>query len=373
MKMKLLIPFVFYLPLVSGLFFLFSTAKFAGFLESVYSTGIYYRTIRPYSLLTGKLPFSLAEILVICLAVLLVYALVGAVVALVRKPGVFLKGLPAKGLKLAHLLVAVYLLFNLVWGINYNRLTFAEISGLPVEPASVHELAGLARQLTFMANNLRSMVSEDERGITTLPAGVRDMLGRAHLGFEEAARIYPQLGGRYGYPKGVMLSRYWSYAGITGFYFPFTAEANVNVDIPHFMLPSVTAHEMAHQRGFAREDEANYIAYLTCLLHPDPDFKYSGVMLALMYTMEQLHRYHSETWREVRNEFSAGVRRDLGEWREYWERYQGTLNRVSANINNVYLKANRQQDGVYSYGRMVDLLLAEFRMDQGVPGAHQGW
>jgi len=127
------------------------------------------------------------------------------------------------------------------------------------------------------------------------------------------------------------------------------------------MLASTTTHEMAHQRGFAREDEANYIAYLTSTLHPDPDFQYSGVMLALTYTMNTLYRYNPETWIEVRNEYSEGVNRDIEDMKKYWTHYQGPIDQISTNINNTYLMANRQKDGVNSYGRMVDLMLAEFR------------
>ncbi len=195
----------------------------------------------------------------------------------------------------------------------------------------------------------------------TLPNGIRGMFDRAHLGYERAAEIYPELGGQYGRPKGVMLSPYWSYTGIGGVFFPFTAEPNVNTNMPHFMLASTTTHEMAHQRGFAREDEANYIAYLTSTLHPDPDFQYSGVMLALTYTMNSLYRFSPEIWSEIRNMYSEGVIRDLIGWQEYRARYEGPVKEISTKVNDTYLMANRQEDGVHSYGRMVDLMLAEFR------------
>jgi hypothetical protein len=274
----------------------------------------------------------------------------------------FVKGLPENGVRLAIMVVVIYLVFNLMWGLNYSRMTFAQISGLPVGPGSVIELAELALHLTHRANELRGQVVEDEQGVMTLPDGIQAMFNRAHMGYERAAESYPELRGRYGRPKGVILSHYWSYTGIGGAFFPFTAEANVNIKMPHFMLPSTTTHEMAHQRGFAREDEANYIAYLTSTLHPDPDFQYSGVRLALTYTLNALYRYDTETWNEIRSQYSEGVNRDLRDWQEYTERYEGPVEQVSTSINNTYLKANRQDDGVHSYGRMVDLLLAEFRV-----------
>ena len=134
--------------------------------------------------------------------------------------------------KIALILVLIYVGFYMLWGLNYSRLSFAEISGLPVEPAAVEELTELALALTEKANSLRAQVAENDRGVMTLSSGIRQMFAQAETGYQRAAEFYPELGGKYGPPKGVFLSRYWSYTGISGMYFPFTAEANVNIDIP---------------------------------------------------------------------------------------------------------------------------------------------
>jgi hypothetical protein len=122
---------------------------------------------------------------------------------------------------------------------------------MEVKPAAVDELAELCAYLTDKANELRGQVSEDENGRMILPDGISESFRRAHLGFEGASGRYAELGGRYGRPKAVLLSHFWSYTGVSGMYFPFTAEANINIKMPHYMIPSSTLHEMAHQRGFA--------------------------------------------------------------------------------------------------------------------------
>jgi len=357
-----LIKWILYSFLLLGVVLSLFAPRFSQLIEYGYSTKLYYWTIRNYSLLTGLFPFSLAELIVLSTIVFMIYQIGRSIVIFNKNRKGFVKGLFKKSGRLALGLVFVYVIFILMWGLNYSRMTFAEISGLPVEPVSVNELAELALDLTHRANDLRSQVAENDRDTMTLPDGIRDMFYRAHLGYEKASEIYPELGGRYGRPKGVRLSHYWSYTGISGAFFPFTAEANVNINMPHFMLPATTTHEMAHQRGFAREDEANYIAYLTCTLHPDADFQYSGVIFALMSTMNALQRHDTETWREIRVLYSEEVNRDLRDWQDYIERYQGPVKQLSTSVNNTYLKANRQKDGVHSYGRMVDLLLAEFRV-----------
>lgn len=356
-----------YILIALGVVLSFTAQHFSPLIEAGYSQSLYRWLIQPLSQVTGIIPFSLAEFIVVFVVLLCIYKVLRAMPRLVKKPkesmSSCLKGAP----RLALALVMVYVAFNMVWGLNYNRLSFSEISGLDVAPASVDELEELALVLAERANSLREQVEEDDRGVMVLPQGVWEMLARTDKGYYNAAELYPELGGSFGKPKGVLLSRYWSYTGIGGVYFPFTAEANVNIDMPHFMLPSTATHEMAHQRGFAREDEANYIAYLTSIMHPDHDFQYSGTMLALTHTMNALARYDVEAYKEVRSNYAPGVNRDLQDWQDYWQRFSGPVEQASNRINNSYLKANRQEDGVQSYGRMIDLLLADFRQRGQMP------
>jgi|SRR5690554_3752397 len=340
-----------------GLLLSFFATKISPLIEAGYSRTLYKWLSQPLSLFTGLLPFSLAEFIVVGAILFGAYKIIQGIALLVRKPREFFAGVP----RLLLLALLLYVGFNLMWGLNYSRLSFAEISGLSVEAASVQELEELAMNLTQRANQLREQVSEDSRGVMVLFNGSKDALARAELGYQEASKLHPELGGKYGKPKRVLLSRYWSYTGIAGAYFPFTAEANFNTHIPHLLQPSTISHEMAHQRGFAREDEANFIAYLTCTMHPDADFQYSGTVLALTHTMSALHRHSVDAYREVQQQFSPGLSRDLQDWNAYWTRFEGPMERAFTNINDTYLKANRQQDGVHSYGRMVDLLLADYK------------
>ncbi|MGI6362584.1 MAG: DUF3810 domain-containing protein [Bacillota bacterium] len=351
-----------------GVILSLTAPRFPLLIESGYSRAIYRWISSCLSRLTGIFPFSVAEVTVVGLVIFSLVQIIRGVIALVKKPREFLGACPRGIGKIALILVLIYVGFYMLWGLNYSRLSFAEISGLPVEPAAVEELTELALALTEKANSLRAQVAENDRGVMTLSSGIRQMFAQAETGYQRAAEFYPELGGKYGPPKGVFLSRYWSYTGISGMYFPFTAEANVNIDIPHFMLPATAAHEMAHQRGFAREDEANFLSYLACSLHPHVEFQYSGTMLALMNTMNALYRADREAYKNVRKQYCDGINRDLKDWQAYWARFEGPVQQLSTDINDSYLKANRQQDGVRSYGRMVDLLLAEFRQAQEQEG-----
>ncbi len=172
---------------------------------------------------------------------------------------------------------------------------------------------------------------------------------------------YLFLSGKYGPPKPVLLSRLMSHSNIIGIYSCLTGEANIDIDIPEIAIASTAMHEMAHQRGFAREDEANYIAYKTCMAHPDVDFKYSGSVMALQYSMNALYDDNPDRYFEIASNYSPGYLRDLEAQREYWKQFQGITKEVADKMNDTYLKLNGQEDGVKSYGRMIDLLLAEYK------------
>lgn len=346
-----------------GLVLTLVAPRYPRFIERGYSQALYRWLSSPLSRITGLVSISVAEILGLAGMLVGFYLVVRWIISLVK--GGVRRALPrvVKGLGRALLVFALlYLSFYMLWGLNYSRLSFAEIAGLPVAAAKPEQLGALALALTERANALRAFVTEDERGVMTLSTTIAQMLANAEAGYQAAARLYPELGGRYGPPKGVLLSRYWSYTGICGIYSPFTAEANVNTAIPPLLLPATTAHEMAHQRGFAREDEANYLGYLACSLHTEPDFRYSGAVSALIHTMNALYKVDVEGYKQIRALYSEGLVRDLADWQEYWAKHQGPVERLSSSVNNTYLKANRQQGGIQSYGRMVDLLLAEFLM-----------
>lgn len=323
--------------------------------EKYYSNSINKFTRQALSFTTSIFPFSVAEFLVFFLLIILLLLLVTLIIKI--KTGGFLGQL----LNITVYLSVLYILFMLLWGFNYNRLSFDKIAGLKIQKSSEKELYNLCDSLIKRTNTLRTKVKENPQGVIIIPGGYKDILQRAIKGYEKASVIYPELSGKYGPPKPILLSEKMSYTGITGIYMPYTGEPNVNISIPDFDIAFTAAHEMAHQRGFAREDEANYIAYLTCTMHPDADFQYSGLLLALINSMNALADKNIVEYKLLTEKYSMGVRRDLLYNDNFWSKYKGSVQKTANNVNDSYLKSNGQQEGVESYGKMVDLLLAEYR------------
>ena len=112
-----------------------------------------------------------------------------------------------------------------------------------------------------------------------------------------------------------------------------------------------------------REDEANFIGYLACKDAADPLTRYSGYSLAYDYSIGALSRVDRERAAGIADTLSETVKADRRARSEYLKRFEGPVAEASNAANNAYLKANQQQDGTRSYGRMVDLLLAEARQE----------
>ena len=255
-----------------------------------------------------------------------------------------------------------YAAFTALCGLNYYRLPFSSHLGYDVEQSSVEELEGLCASLADGLGQARAEIGE---GVDLATGAGADFDRYAQSAVAATARLaeqYPVLDRPfYSEPKPVLASGLMSDAGIAGMFFPFTMESNINVDNPFFTVPWTMAHELAHQCGFMREDEANFIAYLACVRTDDALMRYSGLLLAYDHSIAALSKTDPERAAEVRAGLPAAVQRDLAERTQFWDEYEGAILEASQSMNDAYLKANSQTDGLRSYGRMVDLLLAEQR------------
>jgi hypothetical protein len=334
---------------------------FPNFIEKFYSSFFYKIIANILSALTRFLPFSLAELIIVSFSILTLGYILKTIFKLYKCKNKRFKILKNAILNAFVAVGLIYFSFQILWGFNYQRPTLDKIFELNVRKSSSNELALLCESLVYRTNTLRQEINENENGVMELPYNKKYILKTAHLGYDSASLQYTKLNGNYGTPKAILLSTPMCYTGITGFYFPFTNEANINMAEPVSFLPFTTTHEMAHQRGFAKEDEANYISYLACINHPDVNFQYSGTLAALSYSINALRKNDPERYNALISTCSKGVLNDLNYNYEFWARYSGPIEKINDKINDTYLKSQNQKSGTKSYGAMVDLLLADYR------------
>lgn len=330
-------------------------------IERYYSKGLNKWFIQHLSQVTSLIPFSLFECLIYLAVFSLLATFIYTLIQMISHPQ---RCLAIVGECLLNLMTAFsigYFIFLLFWGMNYARPSLETDFSFISTPHTKEELIELYDYLIKATNQARSHVNENDHGIFEAFSDYRDIFKRASLGYEEAAKTYRVLAGDYGNPKPIIASKWLNYTNITGIYSPFTAEANVNIAVPDSTLLFTTMHEMAHQRGYASENEANFIAFLTCISHPDVDFIYAGYLSALNYTNVALARVDRETLILLNEQLDAAVRRDLLYLNEFWSQYEGKIEETFQSMNQSYLTFNGVSEGVQSYGRVVDLLLAYYQ------------
>lgn len=339
-----------------------AAVRFPSATEVIYSRGIYPVFSSVFGFFSSLLPRSVSEAMILFLPVLLLFCFGRTVYRVIRRKADRSQRILRLFSTILCVVSCVVFAFTVFCGLNYSRETFAQNSGLTVTPSSVEELQELCAGLVLTANELRTGLPENRKGVmisTFISAD--DAAGFASSAYGNLGEQYPSLSGYVTRPKPVYFSETMSYLNITGIYIPFFFEANVNVDVPAYSIPATMMHELSHFKGYMREEEANFIAYLACRESGNTEFMYSGTMLALQNSLNALYKADTERYGEVAVLISDAVQRDRAASREYWRQFEGPAATVSTRVNDVYLKTNHQTEGVRSYGQMVDLLLAEHR------------
>ncbi len=255
----------------------------------------------------------------------------------------------------------IWLLFMISCGVNYHRMPFSTVEGMKTYPYSKEELLEVCEYLTEQVNLSAEKVTYDENG-HLMPQP--DTEKRAALTMDKAALKYSSLAGFYPKAKKFYIYQGLSSQGITGVFVSFTMEPHYNDDMPYYNLPHTLCHELSHLRGFMREDEAGFIAYLACVDSDYEDFIYSGYLTAYVYCMNSLYRADTDAFFELRDKLCKTASSDLAYNNEYWKQHDGFMTKATDKVNDTYLKANAQKDGVASYGRMTDLVVAKYFKDK---------
>ncbi|MBE6588555.1 MAG: DUF3810 domain-containing protein [Ruminococcaceae bacterium] len=308
--------------------------------------------------LTSILPFSLAEALLLLLPVLLVTAcVIGYRRYCDSWRGVFTY--------LGILLSFVAVILNIfVWNFaaGYYTPTLDRKLELARTPVKAEELYQTAELLANELHTLAPMLTAKEDGETVMPYSYAEMNKKLLDAYEIASEKYGAFSTFSSSVKPVMLSEPMSYTHITGVYTFFTGEANINVNFPDYTIPYTAAHELAHQRGIAREDEANFVAFLVCMEADDSYIRYSGVLNMYEYVISALRTADVELYRESYLSLPASVRAEETAYSAFFDKYrENVAATVTQTTNDTYLKTQGASAGTKSYSMVVDLAVALYR------------
>lgn len=304
--------------------------------------------------LTGWLPFSLAEFLVLASPLLLVIILIVAIRKAARGTRAFVRTLAG----ILSVAILAYVMFVFHFGAGYRTTTLDKKLGLERTDVSAEELSDTMNIVVSHLNELADDVIFVLGKGSVRPFSHDETVALCIDSYASLADEHDFLP-RLSVPvKQIVSSPLMTYTHISGVYTFFTGEANLNTNYPYFVNVYSTAHEMAHQRGIARENEANFLAYLVCISSSDPYMQYAGYLNMYEYLASPLYRASPSLYSKAISKLNPRVRYDLECYSNFFDRYRDNAAAdVSDAVNNTYL-VMQGTEGSKSYGMVVDLAVA---------------
>ncbi len=308
------------------------------------------------AMLTNILPLSFAELLIIFSPVILFFAIRFAI----KKYSDSWHNVGIMCVTVLSIGALIYSVFALNFGIAYHTSPLDKKLELDKKTVSASELASTADWLISEVNAVIDSVEFEEKSSSVMPFSIREMNDKLLLSYKKINTEYPFITKLRSRVKPIILSEPMTYTHISGVYTFFTGEANLNTNGPDYSLVYTSAHELAHQRGIAREDEANFVAFLVCSSSEDPYIKYCGYMNLCEYVLNALYSADSKLWEETYKKLDNRAIYEMIAYNKHYEKYRdNVVGEISGAINDAYLQANGTQGSV-SYGLVVDLAVAYF-------------
>ena len=354
MKIRKQLIFIGILLLFSFLIHLFSASRLR--VEQYFSSDFYIVISKILRFLFGWIPFSIGDILYGLVFLWLIAKVIKAIKAVVAKKFHYKDILPVLLSGLGKLLI-VYILFNFFWGINYNRIGIAGQLNLSVEKYSIPELKNLNQILLQKVNISNQLLLEKPMVLMSS----KDLFQKSNNAYQEVNKRYAFL--QY-FPSSIKTSMWgWlgNYISFSGYYNPFTGESQVNTNIPNFLQPYTNCHEIAHQLGYAKESEANFVGYLAATASKDESFHYSAYLDLFLYANNNLFATDSAAARSYAKQLSPAIKTDLKAWRMFSMQHKNPVEPLVRWIYGKFLENNQQPSGLLSYDEVTGFMIAYYK------------
>jgi hypothetical protein len=322
------------------------------FVETFYSNGVYLYISKLFRYSLGWIPFSFGD---------LVYAF--SIIYIIRWFYLNRKNLRKNTrhyiIDIASTTAIIYFAFHVLWGLNYYRLPLYKSLNLKAD-YTTEQLIDVTKKLIEKSNAIHYKIAKNDSIKIDIPYTKGEIFKLAPLGYHNLKNTFPSL--EY-HPKSIKKSLFsypLTYMGFSGYLNPITNEAHVDALIPLYMFPTTTSHEMAHQIGYAAENEANFIGCLAAINHNDLYFQYTGYTFALRFCLNEIARRDEALFEALIKSVNKGILYNYKEARDFWDSYENPLEPIFKTTYSSYLKANKQAKGMESYSYVVALFVNYF-------------
>lgn len=253
----------------------------------------------------------------------------------------------------------LYMLNTMMWGLNYYAGTLAEDMRLEVASYNLEELTEATLYYRDKANDLAAQIPRDAAGNPDF-ADFAQLAKQTGDGFHTLTYTnhYSIFAGSVVPVKELGWADLYTSMGVTGVTFGMTGESAVNPNVPDVGLPFAMAHEMAHRMSIAPERDANFAAFLACTANSDPQFQYSGYLMAFRYCYTALTSVDAQGAVTVSQGISQQLRGDMAGYTAFFDsRVPTTSSNLASSVNDAYLKLSGEEGGMDSYAEVCDLLV----------------
>jgi len=304
--------------------------------------------------------FSVAELLCVLLVIFAAGYLVWNAAAVARSRGRRGQQVYRAVLGAVCVGLAIYVGFCYLWGVHYYTESFQDRSGIYAQPVAEEDLLAVTQYFADRLTETADLVPRDAASLFSVSKA--EILADSIHAYDVLEQEFPFLALDDPGVKPVYFSRMMSTLDFTGIYCPYTGEANVNMDSPACLLPATAAHELAHLRSVALEQECNFLSILACTTCGNDAYAYSGWLLGYIHLGNALYKVNPDAYRSIRDHLPASVRADLTDNNTYWAQFQDTTaQKMSNQIYEGFLKSYGETHGLQSYGMVVDLLVVYYR------------
>lgn len=294
----------------------------------------------------SRIPFSVGDIFYILIGIFLLFQVIQIIRKSYRKKAFF---------RIFIFFNIIYFSYQIFWGMMYFQTPIIKKLSSKEKP-TVSKAKLIALKYLDKCITSRQQAKEDKNGvfvITNQNALILEIINQEHT---IPKRVSSKKTLSTISVKQSLFSEIMSYTGISGYYNPFTAESQYNSNLPNSIIPFTIAHETSHQQGFAREQEANFIAYLKGINSKNVELRYSTELFTLKSLLRYINSEDSAFVENIIKNYSLGMKRDRAYERNFMIRHESMLEDFFGFTNDLFLKSNRQEGSV-TYSYFVDLLL----------------
>jgi hypothetical protein len=324
-------------------------AKFPNFVETYYSKGLYPITSKLFRYTLGWLPFSIGDLIY---SFSILYVLRWLYINRIRVRKDFINWL----IDVFSAATIIYFAFYLFWALNYYRLPLHENLNLKAD-YTTEALVEVTQKLIEKSNTIHFKIAKNDTLAVVFPYTKSQVISKVPEGYTALQETFPHLEYNGESIKKSLLSLPLTYMGFSGYLNPFTNEAHINSLIPVYKIPTTAAHEVAHQLGYAAENEANFIGYLAATNNTNIYFKYSGYTFGLRHCLHEVYKRDQEQYVALIKTMNPGILKNYQDVREFWLSHKNPIEPLFQTTYNTYLEANNQKGGMKSYSYVVALLV----------------